>query len=175
MMRHYYNIFQDYGMKCAQVLPTKRDFSPGLHRQNMINCCEGLLAEGVIPIANEDDAVSVTMSMFSDNDELASLIAELINADKLIILTDIDGLYTGHPDAKGSSLVENVDPEDDLDKYIKETNKTEGEGRGGMGSKLDYAQKAAAKNIPTYIANGKKDNAILDIFDGTFTGTKVSL
>lgn len=175
MMRHYYNIFQDYGMKCAQVLPTKRDFSPGLHRQNMINCCEGLLAEGVIPIANEDDAVSVTMSMFSDNDELASLIAELINADKLIILTDIDGLYTGHPDAKGSSLVENVDPEDDLNKYIKETNKTEGEGRGGMGSKLDYAQKAAAKNIPTYIANGKKDNAILDIFDGTFTGTKVSL
>jgi glutamate 5-kinase len=175
MMRHYYNIFNDFGMKCAQVLPTKRDFSPGLHRQNMINCCEGLLAEGVIPIANEDDAVSVTMSMFSDNDELASLIAELINADKLIILTDIDGLYTGHPDAKGSSLVENVDPEENLDKYIKENDKTEGEGRGGMGSKLEYAQKAAAKNIPTYIANGKKDNSILDIFDGAFTGTKVSL
>ncbi|ALJ04554.1 gamma-glutamyl kinase [Pseudalgibacter alginicilyticus] len=175
MMRHYYNIFNDFGMKCAQVLPTKRDFSPGIHRQNMINCCEGLLQEGVIPIANEDDAVSVTMSMFSDNDELASLIAELINADKLIILTDIDGLYTGHPDAKDSSLVENVDPEENLDKYIKENDKTEGEGRGGMGSKLDYAQKAAAKNIPTYIANGKKDNSILDIFDGTFTGTKVSL
>ncbi|GAL90938.1 glutamate 5-kinase [Jejuia pallidilutea] len=175
MMRLYYNIFHEYGMKCAQVLPTKRDFSPGVHRENMINCCEGLLAEGVIPIANEDDAVSVTMSMFSDNDELASLIAQLINADKLIILTDIDGLYTGHPEEKDSNLITNVDPEDNVDKYIKENNKSEGEGRGGMGSKLDYAQQAAANNVPTYIANGKRDNTIIDIIDGKDVGTKVSL
>lgn len=175
MMRLYYDIFHDYGMKCAQVLPTKRDFSPGVHRQNMINCCEGLLAEGVIPIANEDDAVSVTMSMFSDNDELASLIAQLINADKLIILTDIDGLYTGHPDAVGSDLIQNVNPNEDLHKFIKDSNKTEGEGRGGMGSKLDYAQQAAANNIPTYIANGKTENIIIDIVDGKSVGTKISL
>lgn len=175
MMRLYYDIFHDYGMKCAQVLPTKRDFSPGVHRQNMINCCEGLLSEGVIPIANEDDAVSVTMSMFSDNDELASLIAQLINADKLIILTDIDGLYTGNPNAESSDLVKNVNPEEDLNKYIQDNNKAEGEGRGGMGSKLDYAQQAAAKNIPTFIANGKKDNTIIDIIDGKSIGTKISL
>ncbi|MBD0833294.1 glutamate 5-kinase [Aestuariibaculum sediminum] len=175
MMRLYYNIFHDYGMKCAQVLPTKRDFSPGVHRQNMINCVEGLLSEGVIPIANEDDAVSVTMSMFSDNDELASLIAQLVNADKLIILTDIDGVYTGHPDAESSDLIESVNPNENLDKYIKDSNKSEGEGRGGMGSKLDYAQQAAAKNIPTYIANGKNDNTIIDIIEGNFVGTKVSL
>ena len=68
MMRHYYSIFHDYGMRCAQVLATKRDFSPGKHRENMINCYEGLLAEGIIPIANEDDAVSLSMSMFTDND-----------------------------------------------------------------------------------------------------------
>ncbi|SFD37405.1 glutamate 5-kinase [Algibacter pectinivorans] len=175
MMRLYYNIFHDYGLKCAQVLPTKRDFSPGVHRQNMINCCEGLLAEGVIPVANEDDAVSVTMSMFSDNDELASLIAQLLNADKLIILTDIDGLYDGHPEEDNSDLIKNVDPTEDLDKYIKDSNKKDGEGRGGMGSKLDYAQQAAANNIPTFIANGKKDNVIIDIMDGKMVGTKVSL
>ncbi|QTE21684.1 glutamate 5-kinase [Polaribacter cellanae] len=175
IMRLYYNIFHDYGLKCAQVLPTKRDFSPGVHRQNMINCCEGLLSEGVIPIANEDDAVSVTMSMFSDNDELASLIAELMDADKLIILTDIDGLYTGNPDADDSDLISNVAPNQDLDNYIQDNNKIEGEGRGGMGSKLNYAQKTAAKNIPTFIANGKKENTIIDIVDGKFTGTKVSL
>ena len=175
MMRHYYSIFHDYGMKCAQVLPTKRDFSPGVHRQNMINCCEGLLSEGVIPIANEDDAVSVTMSMFSDNDELASLIAQLINADKLIILTDIDGLYTGHPEADNSDLIKNVNPQEDLEKYIKDSNKAEEEGRGGMGSKLDYAQQAAANNVPTFIANGKKDNTIIDIVEGKAVGTKVSL
>jgi len=175
MMRLYYDIFHDYGMKCAQVLPTKRDFSPGVHRQNMINCCEGLLAEGVIPIANEDDAVSVTMSMFSDNDELASLIAQLIDADKLIILTDIDGLYTGHPDAVDSDLIQNVNPHDDLNKFIKDSNKTEGEGRGGMGSKVDFAQQAAANNIPTFIANGKRENTIIDIVDGKAVGTKISL
>lgn len=119
MMRLYYNIFHDFGMKCAQVLPTKRDFSPGVHRQNMINCCEGLLSEGVIPIANEDDAVSLTMSMFSDNDELASLIAQLLDVDKLIILTDIDGLYTGDPEEDSSDLIKNVNPNEDLNKYIK--------------------------------------------------------
>lgn len=175
MMRHYYNIFNDYGMKCAQVLPTKRDFTPGVHRQNMINCVEGLLSEGVIPIANEDDAVSVTMSMFSDNDELASLIAQLIDADKLIILTDIDGLYTGHPNADNSDLVHHVNPKENLDKYIKDSNKKEEEGRGGMGSKLDYAQQAAANNIPTYIANGKRDRILIDIIEGKNVGTKVTL
>ncbi|MBU3822697.1 glutamate 5-kinase [Flavobacteriaceae bacterium XHP0103] len=175
MMRLYYNIFHDYGLKCAQVLPTKRDFSPGLHRENMINCCEGLISEGVIPIANEDDAVSVTMSMFSDNDELASLIAQLMNADKLIILTDIDGVYNGHPDSENSDLITDIQPDENLDKYIKDSNKTEGEGRGGMGSKLDYAKQAASKNIPTFIANGKKENTIIDIIDGKSVGTKVSI
>jgi glutamate 5-kinase len=175
MMSFYYSIFQDYGMKCAQVLPTKRDFSPGIHRENMINCCEGLLSEGVIPIANEDDAVSVSMSMFSDNDELASLLAKLINADRLIILTDIDGLYSGHPDADNSNLIKNVDPREDLDKYIEDSDKAEGEGRGGMGSKLNYAQETAFHSIPTFIANGKRDNTIIDIIDGKSVGTKVSL
>lgn len=175
MMSLYYTIFQEYGMKCAQVLPTKRDFSPGIHRENMINCVQGLLSEGIVPIANEDDAVSVTMSMFSDNDELASLIAKLINADRLIILTDIDGLYTGHPDAESSNLIENVDPREDLDKYIRDSGKLEGEGRGGMGSKLDYAQQTAAHSIPTFIANGKKENTIIDIIEGKSVGTKVSL
>lgn len=175
MMRLYYNIFHDFGLKCAQVLPTKRDFSPGLHRENMINCCEGLISEGVIPIANEDDAVSVTMSMFSDNDELASLIAQLMNADKLIILTDIDGVFTGHPDADSSDLIKDIQPNENLDEYIQDNNKTEGEGRGGMGSKLDFAKQAAEKNIPTYIANGKKPNTIIDIIDGKDVGTKISL
>lgn len=175
MMRLYYNIFHDYGMKCAQVLPTKRDFNPGVHRENMINCYEGLMSEGVIPIANEDDAVSVTMSMFSDNDELASLVAELLNVDKLIMLTDIDGLYTGHPDDADTKLIERVTVDQNVDQFIKENSKGEAEGRGGMGSKLDFAQRAASKNIPTYIANGKNPNTILDIIDGKKVGTKITI
>ncbi|WP_420386540.1 glutamate 5-kinase [Roseivirga sp.] len=172
MMRSYYEIFHDYGMKCAQVLATKRDFNPGVWRENMINCYEGLLSEGIIPIANEDDATSVSHSMFTDNDELASLIAQLINADMLIILTDTNGLYNGHPDDDNTHIIREVGVEDNLDHYIRESGKGEGEGRGGMKSKLKIAQGTAAKDITTFIANGKRERVILDIVEGKTVGTK---
>lgn len=172
MMRHYYGLFHDYGMRCAQVLATKRDFDPGKHRENMINCYEGLLSEGVIPIANEDDAVSLTMSMFSDNDELASLVAELLDVDRLIILSDTNGLFTGHPDDKNSRRLHEVSVNQNVEHYVKASNKKEGEGRGGMASKLKIAKGTAKKNIPTYIANGKRENVIVDIIDNKAVGTK---
>jgi glutamate 5-kinase len=172
MMRHYYSMFHDFGMRCAQVLATKRDFAPGKYRENMINCYEGLLAEGIIPIANEDDAVSLTMSMFSDNDELASLVAQLVNADMLIMLTDIDGLYTGHPDDDDSELLHRVRVNQNVEKYVQESDKGEGEGRGGMESKLKIAKSTADKEIPTYIANGKEEDIIIDIVNGKKVGTK---
>lgn len=172
MMRHYYSIFHEYGMRCGQILATKRDFDPGKHRKNMINCYEGLLSEGVIPIANEDDAVSLTMSMFSDNDELASLIAELLDVDRLIILSDTDGLYTGHPDDENSVRLTEVRTNQNVEKYVQASNKKEGEGRGGMASKLKIAKGTANKNIPTYIANGKRANVIVDIINNKEVGTK---
>ena len=172
MMRHYYSLFHDYGMRCAQVLATKRDFDPGKHRENMINCYEGLLSEGIVPIANEDDAVSITMSMFSDNDELASLVAKLIDADRLIILSDTDGLYTGHPDDENSKKIKEVTVNQNVEQYVKASGKKEGEGRGGMASKLRIAKGTASKNIPTYIANGKRANVIVDILDNKEVGTK---
>lgn len=172
MMRHYYSLFHDYGMRCAQVLATKRDFDPGKHRENMINCYEGLLSEGIVPIANEDDAVSITMSMFSDNDELASLVAELIDADRLIILSDTDGLFTGHPDDKDSIKIKEVSVHQNVEQYVKASGKKEGEGRGGMASKLRIAKGTAKKDIPTYIANGKRANVIVDILDNKEVGTK---
>ncbi len=171
MMRMYYQLFHDYGLTCAQVLATKRDFNPGIHRENMINCYEGLISQGVIPIANEDDATSVTHSMFSDNDELASLVAELTKSDMMIILTDIDGFYTGHPDHEDSEILSEVTPEQDVEQYIQDSEKDEHQGRGGMESKVKIAKGTAAKNIPTYIANGKLDNVILDIIDGKEVGT----
>ncbi len=174
LMRLYYNLFNDFGLKCAQVLATKRDFNPGQHRENMINCYEGLLSEGVIPIANEDDAVSVTASMFSDNDELASLVAELIKADQLIFLTDTDGIFTGHPDDNESEVISEVTVDQDVEQFIQSCTKGEAEGRGGMGSKLNIAKKTAAKNIDTFIANGKTQNVILDILEGKNVGTLIT-
>lgn len=174
MMRHYYSLFHDYGMRCAQVLATKRDFDMGKHRNNMINCYEGLLSEGITPIANEDDATSLTMSMFSDNDELASLVAELLDAERLIILSDTDGLYTGHPDHKNSRQLKEVKVDQEVEQYVMACNKKEGEGRGGMASKLKIAKGTARKNIPTYIANGKRENVIVDIVDNKPIGTRFS-
>lgn len=145
MMRSYYETFHDYGMRCAQVLATKRDFNPGVWRENMINCYEGLLSEGIIPIANEDDATSVSNSMFTDNDEMASLVAELIEADMLIILTDINGFYNGHPNDNHTNIIREVSSTEDLTHYIQENEKGEAEGRGGMQSKLKIAQGTAAK------------------------------
>jgi glutamate 5-kinase len=172
LMRGYYEMFDEYGMRCAQVLATKRDFAPGPYRKNMINCYEGLLNEGIIPIANEDDAVSLTVSMFSDNDELAGLVAELIGAEKLILLTDIDGLYTGHPEEEDSDLISTVTPDQDVERFVKASDKKEGEGRGGMASKLKIAKATARKDITTFIANGKVENAIIDIVEGRRIGTK---
>ncbi|PIQ48872.1 MAG: glutamate 5-kinase [Cytophagales bacterium CG12_big_fil_rev_8_21_14_0_65_40_12] len=175
MMRTYYETFHDYGMKCAQVLATKRDFNPGIWRENMINCYEGLLSEGIIPIANEDDATSVSHTMFTDNDELASLVAELIGADMLIILSDTNGLYNGHPDDDDSDIIRSVSSEENLTRFIQKSEKGEAEGRGGMGSKLKIAQDAASKNITTFIANGKDKNVILDIVAGKEVGTKFTM
>lgn len=173
LMRHYYSMFHDFGMRCAQVLATKRDFDEGRHRDNMINCYRGLLEEGIIPIANEDDAVSLEMSMFTDNDELASLVAELVDADMLIMLTDIDGLYTGHPDDDGSEVLHQVNTDQDVEKYVQENKKGEGEGRGGMKSKIHVAKSTAKKQIPTVIANGKEEDIIIDILEGKTVGTRI--
>jgi glutamate 5-kinase len=173
MMRHYYSIFHDYGMRCAQVLATKRDFALGKHRDNMINCYEGLLSQGIVPIANEDDAVSLSMSMFSDNDELASLVAELVDADALILLTDTDGIYDGHPDDDDSRLIRTVTTDQEVEKFVQESNKGEGEGRGGMESKISVAKGAASKDIITYIANGKREDVIIDIVHGKDVGTRI--
>jgi glutamate 5-kinase len=111
--------------------------------------------------------------MFTDNDELASLVAELIDADMLILLTDTEGLYDGHPDDDNTRLIKTVSPDQDVEKYIQSSNKKEGEGRGGMKSKLGVAKETARKQIPTYIANGKIDDNIIKIVNGEEVGTKV--
>ncbi len=176
MMRHYYNIFQNYGIRCAQVLATKRDFSPGKHRENMINCYEGLLGEGIIPIANEDDAVSLSMSAFSDNDELASLVAELLEADILIILTHTDGFYDGPPSDESSKMLKHVTTDQKVEQYIEEEPDSGDDFHrpGGMKSKMNMAKRTAKKDIPTFIANGKLDNIIVDIIDGKDVGTMIT-
>ncbi len=171
LMNIYTDLFANHGLICAQVLATKEDFRDRLHYINMKNCFQALLRENLIPVVNENDVVSVSELMFTDNDELAGLIAAMTNADTLIILSNVDGVFDGHPDEPESSIIEKIDLDDEKVKnYI--SNKRSSMGRGGMHTKFRIANKAAKIGITTFIANGKKHGILLDILKGDFIATK---
>lgn len=166
LMKRYFELFIEYDIVCAQVLATKEDFAPGDHYQNMVNCFEGLLSQGIVPIVNENDVVSLTELMFTDNDELAGLTAQMIGAEKLVILSIVDGLYG--PDKE---VIHTIPYGDQTVKSFISSEKS-GMGRGGMSSKFDVAMRTVDAGIATYIANGKLDNVILDLLAGKALGTQ---
>ena len=171
LMKRYFELFQEYDLICAQVLATKDDFSEGEHYQNMLNCFEGLLAQGIIPIVNENDVVSLTELMFTDNDELAGLTAKMIKANKLLILSNIDGFYTGLPEDEASELISEVPFDtDQFDGYVQSSKSSNG--RGGMASKYKVVKGVAAQGIEAHIANGKLENVMVAIATGEDIGTK---
>lgn len=167
----YSKLFDNYKIDIAQVLATKMDFSDRQHYLNIRRCVSGLLEENILPIINENDAVSVTELMFTDNDELASLISTMINADKLIILTNVDGLFTGDPSNVKSKLIKEVDSKNqEVIQFVRPTKSDFG--RGGMMTKCKMALKTSKMGIDVYLANGKKPNILLDICSGKNEGTK---
>lgn len=157
----YYNLFKDYGISIGQVLTMKESFSTRREYLNQRSCMEVMLQNKVIPIVNENDTVSVTELMFTDNDELSGLVASMMDADTLIILSNIDGIYNGSPKSPKSSVIQKVEPSEDLSKYIQ-TEKS-GFGRGGMITKCTIARKVAEEGIKVMIANGKKDNILVEL------------
>src|SRR5471030_2856320 len=108
LINTYAHLFDQFEMLCSQVLVTKEDFRDRLHYLNMRNCLEVLLQHQVIPVVNENDVVSVTELMFTDNDELAGLIASMLNAQALIVLTNVDGIYDGDPNTEGTKIIEEI-------------------------------------------------------------------
>src|ERR1700761_7419738 len=162
--------FEKFNILCSQVLVTKEDFRDRLHYLNMKNCLEILLQHQVIPIVNENDVVSVTELMFTDNDELAGLIASMLNAQALILLTNVDGIYDGNPNEEGSSIINEVlDTGIDFSSFI--TSGRSQFGRGGMITKSHMAQKTARLGIAVHIANGTKDDVLTDVLAGTVPHT----
>ncbi len=177
---------------CAQVLATKEDFKDKTHHANMKNCFEALLSEGVLPIVNENDAVSVQELMFTDNDELAGLIAAMLGADALIILTNVDGLYDGDPKQARAELIREVKAGSGVTPVIPvktgicrgkvadsrfRGNDSIGEkssfGRGGIKTKCATARKLSALGITTHIANGQTDGVLIDlVMENKRLGTK---
>lgn len=171
LMNVYADLFQRFGIYVAQVLATKEDFRDRQHYLNMKNCINGLLADQIIPIINENDVVSVSELMFTDNDELAGLVSAMIDAHKLILLSNIDGIYDGAPSDPGSRIIPliNADEEADEKRFSAEKSSF---GRGGMLTKFRFARKAARLGIDTCIANGKMPDILLRIADGKEAGTR---
>ena len=159
----YYDLFREYHMHVGQVLTMKENFEPGEQYENQRACMTVMLEHDVLPIVNENDTVSVTELMFTDNDELSGLIARMMDADTLILLSNIDGIYTGQPDDPASQLIRNVDPGTDLSKYIQ-TEKS-AFGRGGMHSKYHTASNVQCAGIHVIIANGTRDDILIDLME----------
>ena len=157
----YYDLFREYHMHVGQVLTMKENFEPGEQYRNQRACMTVMLENDVLPIVNENDTVSVTELMFTDNDELSGLIARMMHADTLILLSNIDGIYSGNPDDPASQLIRNVNPGEDLSQYIQ-TEKS-AFGRGGMHSKYTTASKISQEGIRVIIANGELDNILVDL------------
>lgn len=164
LISNYERLFRAHGITCSQVLVTKEDFRDRLHYRNIFNCFDILLKHGIIPVVNENDVVSVTELMFTDNDELAGLIASMMKADGLLILTNVDGLYTGHPADPAASLIETVEPgHTDFSAFI--TSEKSNFGRGGMLTKCNMARKIAGLGITVHIANGTRPGVLQQVLD----------
>lgn len=159
LINRYYEFFREHHIHCGQVLATKEDFAGRTAYLNQQHCMGAMLAHGVIPIVNENDTVSLSELMFTDNDELAGLIATMMNADRLIILSNIDGLHTGNPTDPGAELIARVAPDEDPSEYISASHSSLG--RGGMTSKCRIARRVAQEGIEVVIANGKRPEVIV--------------
>jgi glutamate 5-kinase len=171
LINTYASLFGAFDMLCSQVLVTKEDFRDRLHYLNMRNCLEILLQHQVLPVVNENDVVSVTELMFTDNDELAGLIASMLNAQALIVLTNVDGIYDGDPKLPDSKIIAEVDEETpEFSSFISSGRSQFG--RGGMITKSTMSQKVAQLGIAVHIANGTKDNILTDVLAGKATHTR---
>jgi glutamate 5-kinase len=153
----------------GQVLTTKESLSTRRSYLNQKSCMAVMLDNGVIPIVNENDTISVSELMFTDNDELSGLVATMMDADMLIILSNIDGIYDGAPSDPAAKVIATVKPGEDISQYISTTKS--GFGRGGMSTKAGIAGKVAEEGIEVVIANGKRTDILLQLIHSPQTTT----
>ena len=160
----YDKLFSEYGNTIGQLLITRSDFESDERRANLSNSFEKLFEFGAIPVINENDSIAVEEIVFGDNDTLSAMVAKLVNADALIILSDIDGLYSGNPrEDENAYLIPVVEEISDELMAIADT--------GGMVTKLHAAQIATEAGIDTVVMNGAQPEDIYRLLDGRQTGT----
>ncbi|MBI3874613.1 MAG: glutamate 5-kinase, partial [Verrucomicrobia bacterium] len=169
LMATYERLFAHFGLHVAQVLLTHDDLAHHERHLNARNALCTLLARGVVPIINENDAVSVTELKFGDNDKLSALVASLLPADLLVILTTVDGVIEnfGEKNARTISVIEEIDAT--VEQLAGGT--TSATAVGGMATKIQAAKIATRSGIPLVIAGGRKKAVLADILSGTDEGT----
>lgn len=171
LMYLYTTMFKAHHILASQILLTKQDFQTRQHYLNIARLLREILGQkNIVPIVNENDSVAIEELMFTDNDELAGLIAAQMNVEKLIILSNVNGVYTAHPDEEGSENIPLINPEKGWPKVslIKSA-----QGRGGMHSKLATARKMSGLGITTHIASIEIPSVITRIINQEPLGTVI--
>ncbi len=172
LMYIYDKLFSEYNHTVAQLLLTGDVLDTPERRTNVINTFSRLAEMGTIPIVNENDTVAVEEIEFGDNDTLSALVAKLIQADALVILSDIDGLFTKNPRKYDDAML--IEDVFEIDDYILSIAESAGTslGTGGMITKIKAAQIATACGIDVFIVNGKNPLILYDLLDGKKCGTQ---
>jgi glutamate 5-kinase len=169
LAEQYAGSFARYGLTVGQVLLTSDDVIRRAHYRNAQRTLSKLLSFGVVPVVNENDTVATTEIRFGDNDRLAALVAHLVGAEALVLLSDVDALYTGDPRLPGSTRIPEVDDMSTLSE-IEVAASSSDVGTGGMGSKLTAALTATGAGIPVLLASAADATAALDV-TGVQVGT----
>lgn len=171
LMMIYQKLFSEYGHRAAQILMTKNTMVNNLSRKNATNTFDELLALGAIPIVNENDTVATHEIEFGDNDTLSAIVAALVHADLLLLLSDIDGLYTDDPRKNPKAVF--IDTVDELDDQLMHMGKGSSSdvGTGGMATKLSAARIATGSGADMVIANGEDFHVVHRIVQGANIGT----
>lgn len=171
LMHMYEKLFSEYGIIVAQVLITREDIMDRNRFLNARNALNALLQLGTVPIINENDTIATDELKFGDNDTLSAMVASLIEAELLLVLSDIEGLYTGNPktDDNARLIPEVLEINCEIEKLAGGSGSKLG--TGGMATKIQAARIATNSGIPMIIAHGKKEKVITRIINGEQLGT----
>jgi glutamate 5-kinase len=167
LVHRYSEAFADHNVRVGQILLTVDDVTRRGHYRNAYRTFAKLLELGAVPIVNENDTVATTEIRFGDNDRLAALVAHLVHADLLLLLSDVDALYDGDPSHSGSRRIATVEAEEDLDR-VTVAKRRSGLGTGGMATKLEAARMATQAGIPVIVASA---GDAADALQGADVGT----
>lgn len=170
LLNAYKQIGHEFGLEIAQVLLTLGDFEDHRRYLNTRNTVNRLLKSRIVPIVNENDTITTEEIRVGDNDRLAAKIAQMVEADEFIILTQVDGLYDRDPSEEGAQLVEEVH---DVNEYIAAASGKSTLGTGGMLTKLQAANMAQNAGCTTYIAHGEAEHPLTSVLDGSRRCTRL--